>query len=151
MQAPYRIVANELSRSKEIFRTKWLAISSLWNTNHDWAPSPTQFPALIKSRKSRHTRLDVNKLVFPYDVWQEYSDALYYHIKLVMKKEGIFPLLTLSWITWNMLQTYVPTLTRSWNAVWSIRQPSNDWKIPTVSHSEVKCKRVVVHKHELQK
>jgi hypothetical protein len=63
-----------------------------------------------KSRKSRQTRLDVNKLVFPYDVGQEYSDALYYHTNLVKKDEGIFPLLVLSWIAPNILQMYVLTL-----------------------------------------
>jgi hypothetical protein len=151
MQALYRSVVNELSRSTETFRTQWLAISSLWNTNHDCAPSPSHVPALIKSRKTRQTRLDVNKLVFPYGVGQVYSDALYYHINLVRNDEGIFPLLTLSRIASNMLQTYVLTLNQILECS-LIDKAVTQWrKSLTVSHSELKCKQVTVHKHELQK
>lgn len=111
MRALCRSAPNELSRSTETLHAQWLAISSLWNTNHDWAPS--HVPALIISRKSMLTRLDVNKPVFPCDVGQEYSDALCYHINLVRKVADIFPLLTLPRIASNMLQTYVLTLNQN--------------------------------------
>jgi hypothetical protein len=109
MQALCRIVANELSHSTETLRfahNGWLYPVYETQTPTGPSTSPSHFTALMKGRKSRQTRLHVNKLVLPYDVGQEYSDALYYHINLVRKVAGIFPLLTLPWVASNMLHTY---------------------------------------------